>query len=437
MRYLSNGALDDSFGTDGIVTTDIGVGKSIVLQPDGKIVVAELTGSGVDGDSDFAVARYLSNGTLDNSFSTDGIVIKDFAAKSDIPHGVALQPDGKIVVIGSTINGTNKEDFALVRYDPDGILDFYTVTAIGTNSDFANSVALQPDGKIVVAGGAKIGTTYEFAIVRYKPSFSGDGKQITAIGTSQSIASAMAMQSDGKIVVVGNTSGTIGQDIAVVRYKADGSLDNSFGTGGITITDFDNFSNDSPTAVCVQPDGKIVVTGYSYNFSIQSLIIVRYNPDGTLDNGFGTNGKMAAGIGMINICYANAGALQSDEKIVVAGSAQNGANLGDVFVARCLAGPSVGVIDANATFSSPLIYPNPVSNGTLTLGYTLPAASPVHIELMDSEGKSICTLINGARALGENQESLQLPEGLPDGFYLVNIQTKLGNSVVRINKLNR
>ncbi len=397
IRYLSNGALDDSFGTDGIVTTDIGAGKSIVLQADGKIVVAQVTGSGVDGDYDFAVARYLSNGTLDNSFSTDGIVFKDFASKYDIPHGVALQPDGKIVVVGSTINGTNKEDFALVRYDPDGILDFYTVTAIGTNSDFANSVALQPDGKIVVAGGAKIGTTYEFAIVRYKPSgvldqsFSGDGKQLTAIGTGKSIASAMALQADGKIVVVGNTSGTIGQDIAVVRYKADGSLDNSFGTGGITITDFDNYSNDTPTAVCVQPDGKIVVAGYSGS-APSYFNIVRYNSDGTLDNGFGIGGKMAPDKGTGNHSFAFAGAIQSDGKIAVAGGYDSYPN-SKILVARCLASPNVGVIDANATLSSPLIYPNPISSGTLTLGYTLPAASSVHIELMDLQGKPIRTLL--------------------------------------------
>lgn len=228
-------------------------------------------------------------------------------------------------------------------------------------------------------------------------------------------------------------------DICVVRYKTDGSLDDSFGTGGIVKTDFGTNAYDYAEAVCIQPDGKIVVAGYSLlSFSITDnyFFIVRYNSDGTLDNEFGTGGKMAPDMGTSAVSFVKKEtALQSDGENC---GCRRYCERNRVCHTRSALPrrPQRWRDDANAAFSSPLIYPNPVSDGTLTLGYTLPAASSVQIELMDLQGKSICTLLNGERPSGEIQESLQLPEGLPDGFYLVNIKTERGNSVVKINKSN-
>jgi uncharacterized delta-60 repeat protein len=168
------GDLDTSFDTDGKVTTDFGASSdsasSIALQSDGKIVVAGYSYNG--SNYDFAVVRYNTNGSLDTSFDTDGKVTTDFGAQSDYAKSVALQSDGKIVVAGYSYNGSNY-DFAVVRYNTNGSLDtsFDTdgkvTTDFGASSDYAESVALQSDGKIVVAGTSYNGSNYDFAVVRY------------------------------------------------------------------------------------------------------------------------------------------------------------------------------------------------------------------------------------------------------------------------------
>ena len=171
------GDLDISFSGDGKVTTAIGasgdVAYSVVLQSDGKIVVAGFSFNGANHD--FALARYNTDGSPDTSFDTDGKVTTAIGASNDVAESVVLQSDGKIVVAGYSDNGDNN-DFALARYNTNGSLDtsFDTdgkvTTAIGASDDFAESVVLQSDGKIVVAGFSDNGDNNDFAVVRYLAS---------------------------------------------------------------------------------------------------------------------------------------------------------------------------------------------------------------------------------------------------------------------------
>ncbi|MFN7626851.1 MAG: hypothetical protein ACK5PZ_08470, partial [Pirellula sp.] len=215
---------------------------------------------------------------------------------SDQGYSVTIQPDGKIVVGGHSSFGGNW-DFALVRYNANGTLDtsFGTggmvSTAIGTSNDQGRSVTIQPDGKIVVGGYASIGSNEDFALVRYNAngtldtSFGTGGMVTTAIGTGSDIGMSVTIQPDGKFVVSGYARIGSTDDFALVRYNPDGSLDTTFGTGGRVTTAID-IGNDRGYSVTVQADGKIVVGGSAVIGSANDFALVRYNADGSLDTTF-------------------------------------------------------------------------------------------------------------------------------------------------------
>ncbi|MEH2208188.1 MAG: putative Ig domain-containing protein [Nostoc sp.] len=302
--------LDDSFDSDGKVTTDIGtnttdIAYSIALQDDGKILVAGVS------TSNFAVVRYNSNGSLDTSFGTAGKVTTNLGS-TDIAYSIALQDDGKILVAG-----VSSSNFAVVRYNSNGSLDtsFGTAGTVINNlgsSDIAYSVALQDDGKILLAGVSNS----NFAVLRYNSNGSLDtnfgtaGKVITNLGSTD-IARSIALQDDGKILVAGVSN----NNFAVVRYNSNGSLDTSFGTAGTLINNLG--STDIAYSIALQDDGKILLVGVSNN----NFAVVRYNSNGSLDTNFGTAGKVITNLGGTDIAYSVS--VQANGKIIVAGSSSN------------------------------------------------------------------------------------------------------------------
>ena len=332
VRYNTDGSLDRSFGVDGRVVTqlslDYDAAFAVAIQPDGKIVVAGSTYAGA------AVIRYNTDGSLDTSFNGTGIVITaDGGANS-----VAIQADGRIVVAGGHWNGANG-DFLIVRYNSDGSLDttFNGTGKVFTPGGGASSVAIQADGKIIAVGGTGSGGGVVlggsgFTLIRYNAdgtldtSFNGTGKVSTPVGNFGSGVSDLAIQTDGKIVAAGYTLTALNNwrtaDFAVVRYKPDGSLDASFGgTGTILIPVGD--SSDYASSVEIQPNGKIVVAGYSSDNNVSDssdFATVRLNPNGSLDTTFGGTGKVITSIGNA-YDTASSVAIQADGKIVLAGDA--------------------------------------------------------------------------------------------------------------------
>ena len=274
VKASGDGSLDATFGSGGKVITSVtggDSGKSVVVQSDGKIVVAG------DDFGDIELVRYNVDGSLDVSFDSDGKVVTDVGF-NDSGNAVALQNDGKIVVAGTT--GTPTTDFAIVRYSTDGSLDpsFGTggivTTSIGRNDD-AKSVVIQSDGKIVVAGTSDS----DFVVVRYTSSgvldsgFGTGGKLTTDIGSSSNdSANSVAIQSDGAIVV----AGTSANDFAIVRYTSAGALDTGFGTGGKVTTDIGTSTFDSAQSLVIQADSKIVVAGSSSTGAAPSFAVTRY-----------------------------------------------------------------------------------------------------------------------------------------------------------------
>jgi uncharacterized delta-60 repeat protein len=288
-RYNNDGSLDANFSGDGMLTTDFGgydLGYSVAVQADGKILVAGYTRNYSSGSIDFALARYNSDGSLDTSFNGTGKVTTDFGG-ADLGACVTVQIDGKILVAGSS-NANSNSDFALTRYNSDGSLDLDfssdgKVTTDFGNDDWSKSVTVQDDGKILVAGSSSNGNQ-NFALARYNSdgsldtSFNGNGKVTTDFGGDDN-GFSVTVQADGKILVAGYTITNGNYDFALARYNSDGSLDTNFNGDGKVTTDFSGF--DLGNSITLQADGKILVAGGSTIFAL-----ARYNSDGSLDATF-------------------------------------------------------------------------------------------------------------------------------------------------------
>lgn len=336
LSLAQEGALDPTFGTDGIVISGLGgwyeYAHAVAIQEDGKIVVAGR--SDTCGEQDFAVIRYNYDGTLDSSFDYDGLVLTDFSGYDDYIGSVAIQEDGKIVLAGHSHNGS-EYNFALVRYNINGTLDNSfnddgkVITDFG-ESDGADALAIQEDGKIVVLGGTSTVIYTKFALARYNVdgsldnTFGTDGKVITDIGY-RDYAFSIAIQGDGKIVAGGyiRTGPELDDDddFALLRYNTDGNLDSSFGIDGKVLTDFEGL-DDQCQSLTIQLDGKILLAGLSWHNSDADFGLARYNIDGTLDTSFSNDGKVTTDF-FGNIDYAYSISIQEDGKIVAGGSTNN------------------------------------------------------------------------------------------------------------------
>ncbi|MGW2205231.1 calcium-binding protein [Streptomyces sp. NPDC001774] len=359
VRYLADGSLDSTFGDGGKVSTDRGFienAEAAAVQADGKIVVVGSASTDFETCCTFTVARYTAAGSLDTTFGDGGVRLLTAFGQPAGGQDVAVRPDGRIVAAGYT-GGR----FAVARLLADGTPDatFDGDGVVTTDPDptspeaggTGRSLALQSDGKVVVGG--EVGTTrFDFMLIRYNADgsldtgFSGDGMVRTDFGAYES-AEEVVVQGDGKIVAIGNTDA----DAAVARYLADGSPDTTFSSDG-RVTTAGGAARDG----LVQSDGRILVAGRG-GATGGDFGLIRYNPDGALDPGFGTGGRVTTSFDGADI--ANAVALQSDGKIVAAGT---GGPDSDFAVARYEGGggaPTPPAADVSVTKTGP---------GTISIG---------------------------------------------------------------------
>lgn len=375
VRYNDNGILDTTFGTNGKVITDFGndFPKSIAIQGDGKIIVGGINFNG--SSVRFALVRYNTNGSLDTTFDGDGKVALNYNGTDCHAYSLALQSDGKIVLVGDTRNGSGFQGFATMRFNTDGSLDttfgtngkvFTLFGTPGTSSSSANSVKIQDDGKIVLAGLSYISSTNvsSFAVLRYTAdgildtTFDNDGMLTTNVeGYDEGIS--LALQSDGKIVVGGNSATTQngGKNFAIIRLNSDGSFDTTFDGDGKLTTPIGTFTN-GLFSTLLQADEKLLVAGYSNSLNNNVFTIVRYNIDGSLDTSFDTDGIINSISDSSTYAGAYGLAIQSDGKIVVSGKLNNS------FAAVRYNNPSLATATFENQSSNVLIVPNPFSSQT-------------------------------------------------------------------------
>jgi uncharacterized delta-60 repeat protein len=282
------GTLDTTFGTAGKVTTnfgsDVDYAAAVILDASNRLVVA---GGRLNGNTmDFVVARYTTNGSLDTTFGTGGIVTTDIASSNDIAKALILDNNNRLVVAGesdTSSDGSNHR-FALVRYNADGTLD---------------------------------------------ATFGTGGKVTTDVSPSYDYVGALLLDQNNRLVVTGDGNFTHNRDVALVRYNTNGTLDTTFGTGGIVRTDFGTII-DSGHALIRDNNNKLIVAGSKYDQVNSDVILARYNVDGTLDTTFGTGGKVSTNLGS-NRDEANALIRDSSNRLIIAGT--NG-TFGDIALAR-------------------------------------------------------------------------------------------------------
>lgn len=338
LRYTANGALDPAFGDGGMVLGLMN-GEStaavLAVQPDGKIVAGGTVASYLyDGFQpglwgDFAFIRYQPDGALDPTFGEGGKVRINYSPLDDRVTALAVQPDGKIVAIGNSqadLNGSNAA--ILLRLNADGSPDdgFRNGAQVIDELRSVTDLVLQPDGNIVVAGYAADGYDFNFALVRYQPdgvldpTFGVGGTVITSFGPGPDLIKSLTLQPDGKLLVTGTAHNGQDGDLALARYQPDGALDATFDQDGKLRLNFakewESSRDDGGEDILVQPDGKIVVVGYTRNNLHSKFVVVRCLPDGALDPSFSGDGKVVRGFqGYIDGGYAVA--WQSDGKLLV------------------------------------------------------------------------------------------------------------------------
>ena len=494
------GDLDSAFGVFGVATTnDIGAGVdhayAMTLDPTGRIV---MVGSASDGAGlNFGISRFLPGGTLDPAFGIGGATMFDLGSDFDIAYAVAVQPDGRIIVAGRAEQDWTT-DMAIIRLNDDGSLDSSFAengvrwADFGPGSDYARSILLRGDGRVIVVGYAHDGSTFHTAVVQlladgsFDGSFSGDGRIMLMLSPEHDATTAAILLPDGRILLAGNAGDP--SDFFVARMNTDGTLDTSFGVGGVSTADAlgtndvglglaigsdgrivvsgsahiglgyhrfavarflqngspdTTFSTDGVTTATpgplsnqgagsvVQPDGKVLMCGNTNIPSNSNFGIVRFNVDGSLDTTFSADGMLAMEVAPYGN-YAWSVALQGGG-ILVGGSSTNALGHTRFTVVRLMNDINVGVFEPTSLASAILVYPNPI-NAASTFTYTLTKEESLTLQVFDATGRVARSLFSNAkRPLGEHRETLDL-SGLAAANYTVVLSSAEGSVSVKVVK---
>ena len=385
-RLLQNGKLDSAFGTGGKVLIDLTIGGdrayAVALQTDGKIVVgANAVPLGANGDNDFAVLRYLSNGTLDTSFGTNGFIIKDINFRNNYLSDLAIQADGKILIVGITELPQGSINLTAWRITTNGITDStfnetgYFLPAQGiAESRHGQTIELQSDGKILLCGFMiqPTANVQSLLSIRLKPNGTPDstygatGEVIVDLGGTEEKIFGSDLDANGNMVVACKVISGVGTaDPYLVRLKPNGSRDSTFGDNGVALcTIGTNFSSDYFTDVKVLSSGNILAVGVTNS---------RNQKESVFFSGFTISGDQIIEFGNVGLAVLPVGnkyvmpwamALQEDEKFVVAGEISSDSvmgNDGQFFTGRYAIVVIPNVLDLHTKSYKP--YPQPLSQG--------------------------------------------------------------------------
>ncbi|MFQ3599175.1 MAG: hypothetical protein SNJ66_12660, partial [Chloroherpetonaceae bacterium] len=410
--------LDDTFGDGGKVITAITNNDrayAITLQPDGKIVVA---GTSVVNSfrNNIILARYHANGVLDDAFGNGGKVISQFGDMS-VARAIELQSDGKILVAGQV-----EDVFGMVRYNQNGTLDTtfgnrgIALAPFGSVIHEANAIAILPDGKIVLAGVAPSSISGAFAAARFlpngtlDPTFGNGGKRTISFGGGQDICNSLLIQPDGKMILSGYSTIQANADFAIVRLDTNGNLDLSFNGTGARRTAVGPGMDYAASAVLLD-NGKILQLGYAFievgGTFRSGLAAIRLNSDGAIDSTFGDNGKkFLSGFLTTQDAYVYRALKEPNEKILLSGSFSGIVGL-DLFVMR---------IDTSGTLDNSF-----GNNGIITADFS--ASEYGHALARQPDGKILQVGNNSTKVLTVryNPQILSVPRTpeKPKGFALM------------------
>lgn len=419
-RHNTDGSIDTSFGNNGLVFNDInnsghGYANGIVLQTDGKLIVCGYFRNSATSIS-LLLVRYNSNGSMDNNFGTNGVLI--LAGVEMEGFSIKIQPDNKIVVGGQTVGS----QIALVRLNPNGTLDTnfgfngMVTTAINNNTNYCGlaSISILDNGSIIGVGGYQLNLLYSASvIVKYDSNgvldsaFGNNGVVVTDVNPQSDSFKTQAIQQDGKIIAAGFIANNPGATAVIVRYNTDGSLDNSFGNSGIFTPTVSGGSG--VLSMLLQPDNKIIISGSQSLDWLGNYFIARLLSNGTLDTEFNNEGYNVGNFGNVGTTF-NSVLMQQDGKLIATGFTQIG-NDGYSTIARFNSG--LNLTGTNFASNNPInIFPNPVKDFlTISVSENTTVLSK---EIYDIAGKHILTDSN------YNCNNLNLSD-LSTGYYVIKI----------------
>ncbi len=333
-RYLQNGEMDYDFGNLGVIhklTMNLeGEVNSVVIQKDDKIVVVGYSISPTTNNEEITLVRFTENGKVDKSFGNKGLIVTEISSEKEVGESIAIQPDGKIVVVGTTQHNPSF-DIVLVRYDEYGHLDPYfglggiVITDINSGLDIGKSLVIQNDGKVIVSGFTYGGKKFFMTLLRYNSNgdldqtFGESGIVITDISGRRGRMD-LALQNDGKILLVGPSEVEKSHHFTLIRFNNNGSLDKSFGKNGITKTIIGDYSE--AESVALDSYGNIVVAGTT-ELGNEAFVVAMYNQNGMLETGFGSNGIVKTNFIENSVDRAHSVIIDNYGNIIVAGETKN------------------------------------------------------------------------------------------------------------------
>lgn len=447
LRYTVDGALDSTFGQSGI--TEITVpGRSteitaVRMQSDNKIVVAGSAADMLNG-TDIMLARLLADGTLDPEFGGTGVITSGLVGLEDRAFDLRVQPDGKLLACGVTWDAAYDDTvmahtpITIVRYTTDGVLDPTFGSGGWVQQSFASvasggtSMALGADGSItLVCDAINDQVQYSFGVARFlsdgtlDDGFGQSGLVVTQVGSDPGTSRgfAIALTSDGHVLVVGGTGSSLG----MARYRSNGTLDQGFGTNGVVVaTGMDIVMGYS---VVETPDGKYEVGGISYDNNVD-FALARFLPNGDPDTTFGLGGEVHTDVdGDQDWAFSLA---RDGDRLVLGGSAFIDGQE-HFAAARYLDELALGIVGVDTPAHEILIYPDPVADFA-TLRYTSHEQDRYTLSLIDPSGRP-CRIFftNELRSGGPHSEPLDL-SGITAGHYTLVLRSANGSASIRLVK---
>lgn len=443
VRLNTDGSPDTSFGNGGEWLSEdqyFLIANEVLIQPDDKIVI---TGRGAGYTK---IVRLDPDGVYDNSFGTNGQSNLNIWVVSgqSVMIDMELQPDGKILV-----SGYKNPESAIIRLNEDGTLDSSfgvsgkafvkpSLFGPGSSSVYGLKIGLSADNSILVAGvynhpsKPSPGFVIRFDSAGQIDASFGENGIAEFYHLAQQVADLFVLPNDEILVLCDiQDSITFRPKVTLTKWLPDGQIDSSFANHGYAQLSLGNEGNFCSNGF-LQPDGKVVVFGI-WETSGLNPTISRFNADGSIDTSLGDGGVVAAQ----GFESFEDGFVQPDGKIVSVSSYRISDELEYGNIRRYLASNTVGVIESASAISSASLFPNPVTEHSLSIAYELPEASKVKIDLIGLKGEILQTLVNADRTVGKNEELLKLPENLENGTYFVNIQSERGNAVAKFLFIGR
>jgi uncharacterized delta-60 repeat protein len=441
IRYLPNGDPDPDFGTLGKMTWDFGSAQEniefINVLSDEKIIIGGWTES--SPNSLGILIRLNPDGSPDMGFGQQGILRYRYG-RSTGPLSLAVQEDGKYLVSGITVVDSFDLDWIISRFYPDGTIDSsfnhtgHRYFKFLTRENIPFSMMIQDDHKIFMTGCAGVTSKTNFAFLRLNEdgsldqSFGNGGSLQTDFQNNQDVAYTSIRLNDGRYIVSGTSKDSITNlDFALAMYKADGTLDPGFGLGGKMTYDLKGPVDDGLYMI-QQPDGKLLVCGLSLLLGHNSFVIVRFNPDGSIDQSFGKKGVAAFDAGSIIAYNTPSFLMQKDGKLVMVANYKDGTNIN--FLTMRFLNDIVIKNDDHAVQHQLLnVSPNPVNDNLNININEMLSGSDLNIQIINLQSQIVDRSIIHSSDLNDKVLNYSVKNVKP-GFYLMKwMNDKFGGTI--------